>query len=78
MFSILKKMAIAVMVSAGCITIGGCASASVSIHSMETDKNHYVIVKRQMLSDDKVLDCYSIINGKWQPTCKEILNADEK
>lgn len=78
MFLIVKKMAIAVTVFAGCIIAGGCASSSVAIHSVETDKNHYVIIQHQMFHDDKVLDCYSIINGKWQPMCKEVTNADTK
>jgi hypothetical protein len=52
---------------AGCMSLSGCARTAL-IHSLQTDDNHFVVIK----GGRKVYDCYSKINGKWQPTCKEV------
>ena len=45
-----------------------CASYSVGIHTLETPKNHFIVVS----SLGTIYDCYSIVDGKWKPVCKVV------
>jgi len=52
------------------VIAGGC-TRTVLIHSNQTDDCHYIMVK-----GEKVYDCYSKVDGKWVPTCKEVKTYD--
>lgn len=48
-----------------------CTSWTVAIHGDETANNHYVVIQHNPGSD-RLFDCYSRTNGKWDPQCKEV------
>jgi len=50
----------------------GCAGIrQVLIHADQKDDTHYILIKGKRL-----YDCYSKVDGKWVPTCKEVKTYD--
>ncbi len=65
---ILKKLVASLFIGCLIAIFTSCASYVVGIHTLETQKNHFVIVS----SLGTVYDCYSIVDGQWKPVCKEV------
>jgi len=62
----------------GLLLFAGCNRYAVSIHTISTPSEHFVVIESGGAGSERVLDCYSKPNGStWDPTCKEVIVLED-